>query len=490
MTDPATLLRGCSAEWLALFARPEVKPALAQALNGVAAEAAAGHDPVPSGARVFEAFRCVQPSEAAVVIVGQDPYHTVRYDTAGARIEQAQGLCFSCNPLFECAQPSLQNVRDAVAIDLGFDAAARPAAPTTADVEAARAACEARGLRTRLHDLRFWAAQGVLLLNRALTTRAGHARSHTALWEPFTRAVVRALAAHRAAAGRPTLFALWGNDAKELGDDVRAAGGTTLCWSHPSPLGDRKRRDAMKFRACGHFLKINAELARAGLRQIVWFEGATVAACDGGCTGNGRADADGRSVARAGFGVTFCAGPLRGLDMHGAVAAYEYAWVDPADPLRGIRPTGVAAPATNNRGEYLAGCYLLLAACRAGLTAPVYIVTDSNLFLSTMTAWLPDRRKKGTAHELKNFDLVAIAETLVNTLTAHGTSVTFLHQRSHQPEPALPDTGATAADKFKLVAWKANDRADRLATRGVEAAGERAGAVVVTPPVFAPLARC
>jgi len=475
------LFAGCHPGWRTILEQRAVKAALGAALRAVLDDMRAGHDPVPSAPHVFEALRYVGPDTAAVVVVGQDPYHTARQDAEG-RKEQAQGLCFSCSPDFA----SLRNIAEAVACDVGYAPGSRPAEPAAAD--AARL-CEARGMKASLHDLRFWAAQGVLLLNRALTTRAGVAGAHTAAWAPFTDALIEALCEHRRSASLPTVFLLWGGAAKELAPRCIVAGATALCWSHPSPLSDNAKPAASKFRMCGHFRTANSALA--GTRPVSWLETPTIAACDGGCRGNG---GDG---ARAGFGVTFHGGPLHGLEMHGAAAAAEYDWVDAANPLHGFRATGRAAAPTNNRGEYLAGCYLLLAACRAGLTMPVEVVSDSNLFVKTMTEWLPARRAKGTAGQLKNFDLVQIAERLLDILRG-GARVVFTHQRSHLPQPPPPAPEAPPAlqreQRRSRLLWGVNARADELATAGTDAAdaaahdaGARArGTFSITTPFWLP----
>lgn len=497
-TGFARLLAGCHPGWRAVLEQRAVKEALAKALRALTEDIRAGHDPVPSVPHVFEALRYVSPDDAAVVVVGQDPYHTVRQDAAG-RMEQAQGLCFSCSPHFDIEQPSLRNIAEAAACDFGFDPRDRPKELTANSAAEAARLCAARGMKASLHDLRFWAAQGVLLLNRALTTRAGEAGAHSELWAPFTDALIEALCAHRAKAGAPTVFLLWGGAAREVAARCTAAGASVLCWSHPSPLADNDKPDAAKFRACGHFRAANDILSAAELRRVSWLETPTIAACDGGCRGNGG------NGACAGFGVMFHGGPLNGLEMYGAVAAADYEWIDSDYPLHGFRAVrhdtfpqaAGSTPPTNNRGEYLAGCYLLLAACRAGLTMPVEIVSDSNLFIKTMTEWLPARRAKGTAAQLKNFDLVQIAERLLEILRGRAR-VTFTHQRSHLSQPPPPTAEAPPPVRRKQqrsrLLWCVNMRADELATRGTNEASEfrqdesaRAfGTFTITPPFWLP----
>lgn len=62
-------------------------------------------------------------------------------------------------------------------------------------------------------DLTPWTSQGVLLLNRALTTRPGSPGSHRGKgWEEVTEQAIRALAER----GTPLVSILWGSDARSL----------------------------------------------------------------------------------------------------------------------------------------------------------------------------------------------------------------------------------------------------------------------------------
>lgn len=123
-----------------------VEPGWARALEPVAAQIAAmgdflraeitaGRTYLPAGANVLRAFQ--QPfDEVKVLIVGQDPYPTPGH---------AMGLSFSVAPEVSPWPPSLDNIFRELYADLGVP---RPA----------------NG------DLTPWTRQGVLLLNRALTT--------------------------------------------------------------------------------------------------------------------------------------------------------------------------------------------------------------------------------------------------------------------------------------------------------------------------------
>lgn len=450
MASALEVFSGVHPEWKEALRSPEVKAALLPPLNEVVKTLREGGRVAPEPGFVLEALRFCSPDAVTVVVIGQDPYPG---SEGGENV--AQGLSFSCELLPRVGKTvpkSLVNIGRAVAKDAGLEALPRP-----------------------LGDLRFWAAQGVLLLNRALTTIPGKTRGQFNVWLPFSLELVKWLVARRAASTespvRPLVFLLWGKEAGKLEPAVAAAAAGSpeiqcLRWSHPSPLSDNQRAPEEKFENCGHFREVNRLLRESGSRPIRWVEEPSIAACDGSCKANGSRQA------KAGYGAMFVRGPLQGMEIFGSVLPFEYCWVDEGNPLRGFRPSEVPAVPTNNRGEYLGICKLLLAAARAGLAAPLEVVTDSQLVKRTLEEWLPARRRKGTADQLKNYDLVLIADRLLKACRCH---VTITHVRSHRPPPV-----AGAPTREKLL-WAANDRADRLA-----AEGEKIGRETVSSPFWLP----
>lgn len=135
-------------------------------------------------ARPFRAFELVAPQDVRLLIIGQDPY---------PRPGDATGLAFHSQ---RGVPASMRNVYKAFETHLpGF---ARP----------------------KVANLEHWAAQGVLLLNTALTVRLGEIGSHMKIgWQPWTMGVVRALYRSRGQAGAPYPVAwLWGRPAQEFFD--------------------------------------------------------------------------------------------------------------------------------------------------------------------------------------------------------------------------------------------------------------------------------
>lgn len=165
-------------------------------------EVAEGHGVLPSPSNMLRAFR--QPlADVRVLIVGQDPYPTPGH---------AVGLSFAVDRATRPIPRSLANIYKELETDLG--------------------------LPPRVHgDLSGWAEQGVLLLNRVLSVRAGEAGSHRSKgWEAITAAAISAVVHRVTPDGSPSplVAILWGRDA---GTVLPLLGSTPVISSvHPSPL--------------------------------------------------------------------------------------------------------------------------------------------------------------------------------------------------------------------------------------------------------------
>ncbi|MBO8191865.1 uracil-DNA glycosylase [Streptomyces oryzae] len=213
-----------------------VEPGWAKALEPVAeriaamgdflrAEVAAGKTYLPSGANVLRAFQ--QPfDEVRVLIVGQDPYPTPGH---------AVGLSFSVAPEVRRLPGSLENIFREMNSDLGLP---RPSSG----------------------DLTPWTKQGVLLLNRALTTAPRQPAAHRGKgWEEVTEQAIRALVGR----GRPMVSVLWGRDARNLRPllgDLPAVES-----AHPSPMSADRG-----FFGSRPFSRVNELLARQGADPVDW----------------------------------------------------------------------------------------------------------------------------------------------------------------------------------------------------------------------------
>ncbi|MFI8291454.1 uracil-DNA glycosylase [Streptomyces sp. NPDC085614] len=217
---------------LSELVEPGWAKALAPVAGGIAAmgdflraEIAAGRTYLPAGQHVLRAFQ--QPfDEVRVLIVGQDPY-----PTPGMAI----GHSFAVAPDVRQLPGSLENIYRELNTDLGLP-------------------------RPSNGDLTPWTRQGVLLLNRALTTAPRKPGAHRgAGWEAVTEQAIRALAAR----GKPLVSILWGRDARNarplLGDlpAVESA--------HPSPMSADRG-----FFGSRPFSRTNELLVRQGAQPVDW----------------------------------------------------------------------------------------------------------------------------------------------------------------------------------------------------------------------------
>lgn len=147
----------------------------------------------PEFPNIFRSLsRSIESTHA--VIFGQDPYPTRGH---------AHGLAFSVDQSVTRLPPSLQNIFTELSTDCG--------------------------VTRKSGDLSDWFDQGVLLINRVLTTQTGTSLAHENFgWQEVTNAVAEALGKHDVVA------ILWGNSAGELSGYFRPE------WRiesvHPSPL--------------------------------------------------------------------------------------------------------------------------------------------------------------------------------------------------------------------------------------------------------------
>jgi uracil-DNA glycosylase len=208
-----------------------VEEELRHVLTFLAGEVAAGHQVLPAPSNVLRAFR--QPlADVRVLIVGQDPYPTPGH---------AVGLSFSVDPHTRPIPRSLANIYRELEADLGVPA--------------------------RVHgDLSAWADQGVLLLNRVMTVRAGSAGSHRGKgWEKITTTAVTAVARRHRPDGSPVplVAVLWGKDAESVRPLLDGA--PAVASAHPSPLSASRG-----FFGSRPFSRVNELLRAQGALDVTW----------------------------------------------------------------------------------------------------------------------------------------------------------------------------------------------------------------------------
>ncbi len=202
--------------------------ALAEVLLGRVAAAREEGEIYPPAGHVFAALAATPPESTRVVILGQDPYHGPG---------QAQGLAFSV-PEGIRTPPSLRNIFKELDADLAL------------------------GAQHHSTDLSHWAAQGVLLLNTALTVEAGQAGSHAKLgWHSLTDALIAAISAHHS----HLAFVLWGNHAQERRHLIDESRHLVIATAHPSPLSARRG-----FFGSRPFSQVNAYVSAHGGVRVRW----------------------------------------------------------------------------------------------------------------------------------------------------------------------------------------------------------------------------
>lgn len=177
----------------------------------------------PEFQNIFRAFQ-IKPDEVKVVIVGQDPY---------PNSEDATGLAFSVQSNRKTLPASLRNIRKELESDLQI--------PFNQE-----------------GDLTPWARQGVMLLNRILTTKSGESLSHKGIgWEAFTELVITKLATE------DVIFILWGNSAQTLTKLIPEE--KQIIGVHPSPLSANRG-----FFGSKPFSEANKKLELLGQIPINW----------------------------------------------------------------------------------------------------------------------------------------------------------------------------------------------------------------------------
>ena len=161
-------------------------------------------------------------TEIKCVIIGQDPY-----PTAG----NAHGLAFSTPDEVRKIPASLRNIFKELHLDLGLDI------PQSGNLEK-------------------WRDQGVLLLNRILTTEVGRSNAHSDIgWQVITNAI------SQAAADQGAVAILWGREAQDLTPLFKES----ISSVHPSPLSAYRG-----FFGSKPFSKVNEALMRMGREPIDW----------------------------------------------------------------------------------------------------------------------------------------------------------------------------------------------------------------------------
>jgi uracil-DNA glycosylase len=410
---------------------------------------------------IFNAFKYIEsPNKIKVIIIGQDPYIK----------GEANGLSFSTRAGFKIP-PSLDNIYKAIIKSYP-------------------------GTEILNGDLTYWAQQGVLLLNAALTTVLGKSNEHAELWQKYTDDLIVRLA-------KNNNFALitWGDFATKKARLVLNI--KNFKWRHPSPMANASAAEKDKFINCDNFLEVNKWLRENNHAEIVWtcgtnknninteplvndeaspnitsveshvnseasqntksikllvngeaspglrlieshgvwkgdrvpFQGLIVVFTDGAAKANGKA------ACKARWGAYIPAAPF--YESNGTKS-------DNIGYSREVCLSGdITENPTNNRAEFGGICAAICwCITNLNLNTRILIVSDSDYCINTLTIWYDNWKDKNILNEKKNIDTVELILKYMKYLP----NLSFLHMRGH-----FKDTNV--CHEYKL----GNDRADKLA---------------------------
>jgi uracil-DNA glycosylase len=199
----------------------------------------------PLKKNLFTAFDLCPLNNVKVVIIGQDPYHSVHNG-----MPDATGMSFSVNK-GQPIPPSLNNIYKELAREYPHEF-----------------------IIPNHGDLSSWADQGVLLLNTCLTVAPHQAESHMSkdkknkgsFWNGFITRVFDAISE----ANPQCIFLCWGAYAISFSQGLNQRA-IKLVATHPSGYSANKAsKDAPAFIGCNHFRLANEYLVKQGKTPIDW----------------------------------------------------------------------------------------------------------------------------------------------------------------------------------------------------------------------------
>ncbi|CAH1159803.1 unnamed protein product [Phaedon cochleariae] len=186
---------------------------------------------------------CPAPEKTKVIIIGQDPY---------SRDDVGYGLGFSVKKSSPIT-PSLENILKEVQCDISDSIYAN----------------NLRGFTDggpRHGCLDYWAKQGVVFLDTALTVEIGKPTSHIGKgWEPIIASIIEKLQICVERDGGKLVLILWGSEARNNFRDCISENHMVLEGGHPSPLNEYDN-----FLGRRYFSEANDFLVEAGREPIDW----------------------------------------------------------------------------------------------------------------------------------------------------------------------------------------------------------------------------
>lgn len=188
----------------------------------------------PPSNEIFRAFQLTSYRDVRVVVIGMDPYPTLY-----------QGKPVACGLSFaprdrNYVPPSLRQIYKRIKEDFYKE-------DMLFDVDL---------------DMEYWAKQGVLMLNAALTVEQGKPGSHMKLWKNWTQEVIFSLNEYSSG----VVFCLWGKDAQAFESNI---GSHHIVLKAEHPMAANYAGRAWE---CDHFKQINKHLMGVNGDFIEWIK--------------------------------------------------------------------------------------------------------------------------------------------------------------------------------------------------------------------------
>lgn len=393
--DISVVTSGISEQWLQIL-----KPGLESVLSKV------DKPFTPPEEYILEFARLTDYDNIKICIIGQDPY---------PKAGDAHGLAFSC---LTGIPVSLRNIYKCL-----FKSGLIKAIPDSGNLE-------------------YWAKQGVLLINTALTTRIGVPNYHTDIWSDYMISVIKKISKEK-----NIIFFLWGANAKELRQYINKTR-TVMEWVHPAS----RSIATDSFVDCPHFADANKMLISSGQDPIDWNicplpskierelgykPGMQVVFTDGSCYPNKAGP-----TSRAGYAIAFALGSLKDTIIYGSLdTSKEFA--------------------TNQRAEGMAILKTLeFLNSRLDSWTTLVIISDSDFWIKMFLVYMKAWAKKDGFQEKKNPDLTIPMWNLYYMLTNElEKEIIFRHMKSHNKD----GWGSYAEDSFEKFCYINNEYVDQLA---------------------------
>jgi uracil DNA glycosylase len=221
---------------------------------------------VPLREMTFQALLPNPPEAWKVIAFGQNPY---------PRVESATGIAMFDNSFKSWADSRFGKV---VSMRCLIKAAciAQHGLSTEAKIPELRALLEKQSSVSPPEWFSALLAQGVLLLNAALTASADGSLStneHTAFWRPVVRAILEAIFEARAKSGQGLVFLWWGSHAKALRSEVDSISRrySKVAVAHIEHCNPAAQGDL--FCKKNHFGEVNSALKKLNLEPVDWMPG-------------------------------------------------------------------------------------------------------------------------------------------------------------------------------------------------------------------------